>query len=428
MPSSQIVTATKRLVLGALYATVIASTPGIANDLVADTAIECAPCDEWNRPHEPFRIFGPTYYVGTAELSAILIVSDTGHVLIDGGLPQSAPLIANNIRQLGFQLADVRWILNSHAHFDHAGGIAALQRASGAKVVASKEGARALEQGEPLPNDPQHGLDISTFPHVGEVHVVDDGQELTAGDLTLTAHHTPGHTPGGTTWTWRSCEGEQCLDVVYADSLTAVSGPGFLFSGDTETTFRRSIARVATLPCDILLTPHPGFIDLKERYALLQIESGANPFRDPEACKAYASNAEARLDRRVREETSVSIKATVERWWRAWQDKNIQTVDQMSLPDYTEFTGSSDRPRVGKESLLEIAEEAFGSVTITDWHIDELSVSVQGDTAVVFYTWSEKVETAEGMRSLRGVASDVLVRRDNKWLYLSHHSTPALEP
>src|SRR5262249_52001989 len=155
----------------------------------------------------------------------------------------------------------IRLIVNSHAHFDHAGGIAALQRASGAVVAASAAGARALERGEPLPEDPQYGFGRKSteFPAVARVRVAADGETLRVGDLALTAHHTQGHTPGSTTWTWRSCEGTHCLDLVYADSLNAVSSPGFRFTDHPELIeqFRRSIAKVKSLPCDVLLSVHP---------------------------------------------------------------------------------------------------------------------------------------------------------------------------
>ncbi|HEY8539460.1 MAG TPA: metallo-beta-lactamase [Steroidobacteraceae bacterium] len=114
----------------------------------AAEAIECAQCEAWNKDQAPFRIFGNTYYVGTHGLSAVLVTSPDGHVLIDGALPQSAPLIAQHVEQLGFRLSDVKVILNSHVHFDHAGGIAELQRLSGAKVIASERAASVLRTGQ----------------------------------------------------------------------------------------------------------------------------------------------------------------------------------------------------------------------------------------------------------------------------------------
>lgn len=134
------------------------------------------------RPHEPFRVYGNTYYVGVAGLSAVLITTDAGLILLDGALPQSAPLIDANIRTLGFKTEDVRLIVNSHAHFDNGGGIATLQRVSGATVAASEPGARAIQQGFPTADDPQYESGRKSFPiaPVKSVRVVRDGEELRA--------------------------------------------------------------------------------------------------------------------------------------------------------------------------------------------------------------------------------------------------------
>lgn len=286
-----------------------ATTQAASRPHTWDAPKSCDACEAWNATRAPFRVFGDTYYVGVAGLSAALIASDDGLILLDGGLPQSAPLIEASLRQLGFRIEDVRLIVNSHAHYDHAGGLAALQRASGATVAASAAGAAALEHGEPGADDPQHafGRAANAFPPLAHVRVVHDGETLRVGRLALTAHATPGHTPGGTTWTWRSCEGERCLDVVYADSLTPVAAPDFRFTASgapasTEAVLRRSIAHVSALPCDILLTVHPGFAGLDEKLRRRDEQPGTNPFVDPQACRAYAADAARRLDERVAEE------------------------------------------------------------------------------------------------------------------------------
>ena len=167
-------------------------------------------------PHAPLRIFGNTYYVGT-NLWAILITSPTGHVLIDGGLPESAPLILANIRALGFRTEDVKLIVNSHAHFDHAGGIAELRRATGAEVARCRGAPRRWNVGT-LGRGSAVRLARISDGRIGK----DDRARQTAGAISITAHVTGGHTPGGTTWTWRSCERDQCYDFVYADSQTPV--------------------------------------------------------------------------------------------------------------------------------------------------------------------------------------------------------------
>jgi len=275
----------------------------------ADPPTVCSSCDEWNRPHAPFKVYGNTYYVGVGGLSALLVTSDGGHILLDGGLPQSAPLIDANIRTVGFRTEDIRLIVNSHAHYDHAGGIAALRRVSNATVAASPSGARALEQGGPGEDDPQFafGPRLNNYPGVGKARAVADGEVVRAGSLSITAHLTPGHTPGSTTWTWKSCEGDRCLDMVYADSLNAVSAPGFRFTGTDGKgsridAFRKSIATIAALPCDILVTVHPAFADLDGKLKRRTDGVKPDPFIDPQGCRTYAADAAKRLDARVAEE------------------------------------------------------------------------------------------------------------------------------
>jgi metallo-beta-lactamase class B len=280
----------------------------VAADFKVDPPHDCEYCEGWSRSHEPFKVYGNTWYVGSA-LSSILITSNKGHILIDGGLTQTAPQIKANIEKLGFRLEDVKLIVNSHMHYDHAGGIAALQRASGAKVAASPAARRALEGGGPTQDDPQFsfGPKHNNFPAVKNVREIADGEELHVGDLRITAHFTPGHTPGGTSWTWSSCEGTQCLSMAYADSLNSVSAPGFRFSGDAThpslvPTFRHSMDVVASLKCDILLSPHPEGFDMEAKLASRAAKPTADPFIDPTACKVYADGARQRLDARVAEE------------------------------------------------------------------------------------------------------------------------------
>lgn len=251
---------------------------------------------EWNAPQKPFRIYGNTWYVGPHGLSALIVDTGQGLVLFDGDLPTSAPLIEAHIRALGFHLRDVKWILNSHAHADHAGGIAALQRDSGAQVIASTEGVRALALGGADPADPQYGI-APVYPPVRHARAVRDGETLRLGDVAITAHYTPGHTPGSTSWSWTSCREGRCLHMVYADSLTALEAPSFRYGDHPERVeaFRRSIATVAALPCDILLTPHPGASGFWEKVARRTSATDVAPLVDTGACRAYAATAAANL-------------------------------------------------------------------------------------------------------------------------------------
>jgi metallo-beta-lactamase class B len=225
-------------------------------------------------------------------------------VVIDGDLAQSVTQIAGNIRALGFRPENIKLILNSHAHFDHAAGIAPLQQLSGARVAASPWSAAVLRRGTPAPDDPQHDLAPAPYAGVPKVEELRDGQTLRVGPLALTAHFTPGHTPGGTSWSWISCEQHRCLNIVYADSLTAVSADSYRFTShpDLLAGFEKSIATINDMPCDILLTPHPGFSGTLRR--LEAREKGGKPdaFIEPGACKKLAQASRQGLAERIAKE------------------------------------------------------------------------------------------------------------------------------
>lgn len=260
--------------------------------------INCRSCPAWNAPHAPFKLHGGSYYVGVDGLSSVLITTPDGHFLIDGGLPQSAEAIRQNIRALGFDVRDIKWLLNSHAHFDHAGGLAVLQRLSGAPVAASAATAAALKTGRAGADDPQYAPDNTmAFPAITSVRTIRGGETLVLGGVTVTAHDTPGHAPGGNSWSWQSCEAGKCVDIVFADSLTAVSEPDYRFSDHPTyvAAFRTSIAKVRALDCDILVSAHPEPSDL---FAKAQ----AGMLIDGSACRDYADAAETRLDKRLAEE------------------------------------------------------------------------------------------------------------------------------
>ena len=284
---------------------VMALTIGGAAQAASDV-VKCDNCKEWNQPAKPFNVYGNSWYVGVHGLSAVLVTGPRGHVLVDGGLPQSAPLIIANIKALGFRIEDVKLIVNSHAHWDHAGGIAALQRASGAVVAASADSAPALKSGTHGVDDPQYYARSAVHvPKVGKVRIVRDGETVNVGPLALTAHMTPGHTTGGTTWAWNACEGQRCLGMVYADSLNPVSRDGFHFTGkgktpDISASFAASIAKVAALKCDILVSAHPSGVDLLGKAAARTPQH--NPFIDPDACRRYAATAAKLLDERIARE------------------------------------------------------------------------------------------------------------------------------
>jgi len=286
----------------ALLLPVVLLTACGPRELEPDPEYVCDQCDSWNEPQEPFRVYGNTWYVGTDGLSSILIETDAGLILIDGGLTQSAALIDANIRSLGFDPLDIKAILVSHVHFDHVGGVAALQRLARANVFTSIAGSEPLSNGRLPEDDPQYvrGSNAGSFPPVDKVHAVGDGAVVTVGDVEVTAVFTPGHTPGGVTWTWQSCALGQCYHVVYADSLSAVSAPGFSFteSGAAEA-LTDSAGVIADLDCDILLTPHPFFFGMYDK--LQRLDEG-NPFVGNFGCMLYAETSLDWLARRLESE------------------------------------------------------------------------------------------------------------------------------
>jgi metallo-beta-lactamase class B len=266
----------------------------------ADKAALLAACDGkdgWRDPAPPARIEGNVFYVGTCGITALLITSPQGHVLIDSAEQEAVPLILANVRRLGFEPRDIRWLLASHAHFDHTGGHAAMQRATGARIAALPDQARELESGAVPRDDPQHGLLGGIAPVKVDV-TLSDGVPLRIGRNRITPFATPGHTRGSTSWVIRACSARQCPAVVYADSTSAVSAEGYRFTDHPEwvARFRRGVARIGTLPCSILITPHPAASQLFARFA------GEAPLVDPAQCRRYADIALGRLDERLARE------------------------------------------------------------------------------------------------------------------------------
>lgn len=282
-----------------------AGLPALAKQKPSYLASLCPDCATWNDPVKPFKIYGNTYYVGMKNIAAVLITSDFGHVLIDGGMPESVPQITANIEALGFKVTDIKAIVNSHAHVDHAGGIAELQRLSGAPAYARAASAEVLRTGKPDKNDPQFKSKSPHVPAVARVWNVSDEQLLGIGSTRLRVIPTPGHTPGGTTWTWESCEANKCLNMVYADSLSPVASEGFKFSagGDSGAgaDLQRSIARIEQLPCDVLISAHPNASGFMERMANRPADDPQG-VKDDTQCRKYAQAARDALTARLAEE------------------------------------------------------------------------------------------------------------------------------
>ena len=260
-------------------------------------AAACGDSADWDQPAPPVRIHANTYLVGTCGISAILVAGSEGHVLIDAGTEKGADLIAANIRELGFQLKDIKYLLMSHEHLDHVGGMARLQQLTGATLVASAQAEKVLSTGMASIDDPQAGMH-KPFPAATVGRVIADGGEVRLRDLNLTAMTTPGHTPGALSWRWESCDGAVCRSMVYADSLSPISRDDYRFSDHPAylAAYRASIAKIAASRCEILLTPHPSASSMKERM------TGKQPLLDPAGCRNYAATLTQRLDERLAKE------------------------------------------------------------------------------------------------------------------------------
>ena len=259
--------------------------------------LDASPMDGWSDRAPPRRIFGNTYFVGTCGIASILVVGDAGAILIDGATDRAADAILANVRALGINPRQVKRLLNTHEHMDHAGGLAGLQRATGAPVLARAPAVATLRTGKPGHDDPQFG-ELAGFPAVADVRPLSEGAAVRLGNLVLQSHPTPGHAPGGTSWTWRSCDDMHCLDFAYIDSHSALTDGHFRFIDHPAyvAAFERSLDTVARLPCDVLLTPHPAASNLLARLR------GEAPLVDAGACKHFAAAARANLASRLADE------------------------------------------------------------------------------------------------------------------------------
>jgi metallo-beta-lactamase class B len=276
---------------------IAAAVAGSGPATMAEWHAACDGKEEWTDPGPPLHIYGNVYHVGSCTISSILITSPKGHVLLDSGMTGTAPAVAANIERLGFKLRDIRLIGASHEHNDHSGAIADLQTLTGAAVMAMPSAFNALETGQVEKEDPQSGIH-QAYPGSTVGIILFDGQPLRAGPIPITAYATPGHAPGSTSWTWRSCEAKRCIQIVYADSISAVSADSYRFSDhdDYVADFRRSLRAIGRMKCDLLITPHPGASNFIERM------DGKEPLIGPGQCQEYAARGAAALDARLAKE------------------------------------------------------------------------------------------------------------------------------
>lgn len=244
----------------------------------------------FGQPEAARHVFGQTWTVGSSSLNLALIDTGAGLVLVDAGLPQWAPAIQRHMAAAGFDIGDVKYIFSTEPHYDHAAGLAALARASGAQVVASPDAARALRAGRSFEDDPQL-RELVSYPPVINVREITDGQTITLGDTRITAHATPGHTPGSTSWSWTDCALEDCRTIVFASSMTPLTDGHYRHSSPEHTAalaaFRQGLAAMRALDCDILIPAHKAHAPGRE--------SEAADFT-PQPCAQYANRNEEKLE------------------------------------------------------------------------------------------------------------------------------------
>jgi metallo-beta-lactamase class B len=259
--------------------------------------------ESWNAPFKPFRIIGNIYYVGPSGISSFLLTTPEGHILLDTGFEMTVPRIRDSIKQLGFRLEDIKIILNSHAHLDHAGGHALMKRLTGAQIVMSEADAAMLAAGGT--NDFTHySREMISYPPAKADRLLHDGDLVSLGGTTLTSHLTPGHTKGCTTWTMDVTDGGKVYHVVFFGSTSILPGvslthnaqyPGIV--DDFTATYRK----LKALPCDVFLAPHASFFGLQEKAS--RLGRGENPFIDPAGFRRFLEAAETKFRQQLEQET-----------------------------------------------------------------------------------------------------------------------------
>ncbi len=246
----------------------------------------------WNQPVKPFRLIGNIYYVGASDVTSFLITTPEGHILLDSGFAETVPLIEDNVKRLGFKLEDVKILINSHAHSDHAGGLARLKELTGASLVISEGDAELISNGGK--GDFAWGDTLAYRPAKPD-RLIRDKEKVELGGVTMVARLTPGHTKGCTTWTMKVRDGGGQLDVVFIGSTTA---PGYKLVNNPQypgiaADYAHTFELLKSLKCDVFLAPHGSFFALKEKSQRLEKGAKSNPFIDPDGYQQFIKRTES---------------------------------------------------------------------------------------------------------------------------------------
>jgi metallo-beta-lactamase class B len=244
----------------------------------------------WRQPFEPIRIVGNVYYVGTRGLSSFLIVTPGGGIIIDSGEAESVPFIRANIERLGFRLSDVKILLTGHAHFDHVGGHADLKRLTGAQVMVMDADRQALESGVD-----RSALGGSGWKPVAIDRVLKDGDTVTLGGYTLTAHLTPGHTQGCTTWTMETTQDGRKYQVAFIGSVTINEGVHLVDNTRVPAIaehYAQAFRVLHGLKADVFVAQHGSVFQLEDKARRAALDPRVNPFVDPEGYQRFVTQSE----------------------------------------------------------------------------------------------------------------------------------------
>jgi metallo-beta-lactamase class B len=261
----------------------------------------------WTAPQTPYRVIGDVYYVGSKDLASFLIATPQGHILINSNLASSVPMIRRNVEALGFHFSDIKILLISHAHFDHAAGSAEIKRLTHARYMVMDADVPVVESG----GRDDFALGSSSkywFPKTKVDRMLHDGDEVRLGNAVLVAHLTPGHTKGCTTWTMKVSEGGRVYNVVIVGSVTFLSSYKLVgdaaypkMAQDFESTFRT----LKTLPCDVFLGAHGSYYGMLRKFDEMKT-GAANPFIDPAGYQSYVAEKDKEFLAELAKQTAAS--------------------------------------------------------------------------------------------------------------------------
>jgi metallo-beta-lactamase class B len=255
----------------------------------------------WNKPFPPHKVVGNLYYVGTSELSSYLVVTPEGDILINSSFEDSVPVIRGAVEKLGFKFTDIKILLISHAHDDHCGGSAEVKKLTGARYMVMEPDVPVVESG-----GAEDFVYKSRYPVAKVDRVLHDNDTVVLGGSRLTAHLTPGHTKGCTTWTMKVPDGGKTYDVVivgspYANSeYKLVDNPRY---PQIAADFARTFRVMQSLHCDIFLGAHGGYYGMEEKYKKLQ-PGAANPFVDPAGYRAFIVERQQAFETKLQQQRS----------------------------------------------------------------------------------------------------------------------------